>query len=62
LSDREIAALRRNGFDADDVADVAAAMEAGEVLIAIERDGSARVHYRDGDVLAPVEAEEEERA
>jgi hypothetical protein len=62
LSEREAAALRRSGFDAADVAEIAEAVDGGEVFIAIERDGTARVHFRDGDVLEPVEDDSEEGA
>lgn len=61
ISEREIASLRRVGFTGHEIAEVAIEVEAGAATIAIDRDGTGRVLYRDGDVLEPVPEPGEER-
>lgn len=58
ISERERAAIRRT-FDPEDVAEIEAGIQAGDLFIALDRDGSARIVLRSGDVLGPVEEPEE---
>lgn len=57
LGDRERAALKRAGFDGDEIAEIEAAVIAGEIVVVLER-GEARVVPTSSEKLT---APEEER-
>jgi hypothetical protein len=59
LTEREAAALRRADFDPDEIAEVAAAVAAGHVIVHVDPSGDARLVRRDADAFDPADESEE---